>query len=163
MFDKWSRDFKDLYNPSQVTSLFDDDFYETVKAEKQLFEDRMLDPLFDANPYLNYTISKAEVEKVVYSAKNGKSVGPDKIPYEVLRNPTMISVLHEMFNLCLDTGILPTIWRQSLISPILKDKHSDNRIPLNYRGISLISTVSKLYSCILNRRFKTYLECQNLL
>ena len=81
----------------------------------------MLEPLFDANPYLNCIISKAEVEKVVYSAKKGKSVGPDKIPYKVLRNPTMISVLHEMFNLCFVTGIFPTIWRQSLIFPIIKD------------------------------------------
>ena len=50
-----------------------------------------------------------------------------------------------------------------MISPIPKDSTKDKRIPLNYRGISLLSVVSKLYSAVLNNRFLNYLEDESLL
>ena len=31
------------------------------------------------------------------SSKNGKSAGPDKLPYEVLKNDTIIKVLHKLY------------------------------------------------------------------
>ena len=50
-----------------------------------------------------------------------------------------------------------------MISPVPKDSTKDKRIPLNYRGISLLSVVGKLYSAVLNNRFLNYLEDENLL
>lgn len=46
----------------------------------------------------------------------------------------------------------------SIIKPIPKSAKNDPRIPLNYRGISLLSTVYKRYSNILNARLTEYLE-----
>ena len=40
---------------------------------------------------------------------------------------------------------------------------NDPRIPLNYRGISLLSTVYKVYSNILNYRLIRYLEMKQCL
>ena len=47
--------------------------------------------------------------------------------------------------------------------PLPKDLNKDKRIPLNYRGIHLLSVVSKLYSSILNERLLTYLDTENML
>ena len=58
----------------------------------------MLDPLYQENVLLNYSITRCEVERVVYGAKKGKSVGPDKIPYEVLKHPVIVDTLHPLFN-----------------------------------------------------------------
>ena len=115
-------------------------------------DDGMLDPLFEQNTILNVPFSHCEVKKVVNCAKNGKSSGFDKIPYEVLKFPIIIDVLHALF-LCFDTGILPIVWKKAMIAPIPKDSTKDKRIPLNYRGISLLSVVSKLYSTVINNRF----------
>ena len=131
--------------------------------KKTFLEDGMLDPLYEQNPILNVPISHCEVKKVVNSAKNGKSSGFDKIPYEVLKFPIIIDVLHALFSLCFDTDILPSVWKKAMISPIPKDSTKEKRIPLNYRGISLLSVVSKLYSAVLNNRFLNYLEDENLL
>ena len=68
-----------------------------------------------------------------------------------------------MFNLCFDTGILPSIWRKAMIIPIPKAATKDKRIPLNYRGISILSVVSKLYSAVLDNRLLNYLEDEHLL
>ena len=130
VFNKWSCEFENLYNPSFCDNDFDDTFYNTVLNEKDFLEDKMLDPLFEENIDLNRSITKQEVEKVVYSAKKGKSVGPDQIPYEVLKSPIIIDVLHAMFNMCFDTGILPSLWRKAIISPIPKTAKKDKRIPL---------------------------------
>ena len=156
VFQKCNEEFKGLYNPTANSESFDKQFYESILKEKIFLEDRMLDPLFQENPVLNMPISLSEVEKVVNYAKNGKSTGYDKIPREVLKFPIIIDVLHAMFNLCFDTGLLPSIWRKAMITPIPKDASKDKRIPLNYRGISLLSVVSKLYSSVLNNRLLNY-------
>ena len=66
-------------------------------------------------------------------------------------------------NLIFETSIIPSIWRQAIICPILKDKTSDERMPLNYRGISLLSCISKLYSAFINSRLSAYLETNDML
>ena len=58
---------------------------------------------------------------------------------------------------------MPSDWRKAIIIPILKDPSSDKRTPLNYRGISLLSCISKVYSALVNKRLTCYLEEYNLL
>ena len=163
VFDKWSDGFSSLYNSECTDDQFDQQFYDRILQHKRFLEDNMLDPLYQENVLLNYCITHCEVERVVYGAKNGKSVGPDKIPYEVLKHPVIIDTLHPLFNFCFDTGLIPSIWRKAIITPLPKDQTKDNRIPLNYRGISLLSVVSKLYSSLLNKRLLSYLETENML
>jgi len=159
---KWSNEFEGLYNQSD-TNEFDDNFFNNIKQEKLFYEDQMLEPLFTENQMLNRPILRSEVETVVGHAKNGKSVGYDQLPYEILKLPVIVDVLHSLFKLCLETSITPSVWRTAIISPIPKDPSKDARVPLNYRGISLLSTVSKLYSSILNNRLMSYLETENIL
>lgn len=75
----------------------------------------------------------------------------------------VIEVIHRLFMLCFESHIIPSVWRQAIICPILKDSNSDPRVPLNYRGISLLSTIYKMYSSILNNRLVSYLEDNSLL
>ena len=123
----------------------------------------MLDPLYESNSELNQNISLQEIQRIIMSAKNGKSSRIDNIPYDVLKFPSVIPVIRSLFQLIFDTSIIPSLWRKAIIYPILKDPSSDRRIPMNYRGISLLSCISKLYSAFINNRLKTYLEENELL
>ena len=96
VFEKWSTDFSSLYNPENTEEHFDQQFYNEILRHKRLLEDSMLDPLYEENVSLNYTITRSEVEHIVYCAKNGKAVGPDKIPYEVLKHPVITDILHKL-------------------------------------------------------------------
>ncbi|CAC5420543.1 unnamed protein product [Mytilus coruscus] len=122
----------------------------------------MLDPLFEPNEKLYGTISIEEVKKVVFNSKDGKSPGIDLLHNEVLKNNGVISVLHKLFQLCFETGKVPSIWGKAIIHPIPKVTQLDQRISLNYRGISLLSVVAKCYSLVLNNRLQNILEENDL-
>ena len=122
----------------------------------------MTDPLWEENSNLNSNFSIFEVHHAVMKCKNGKSAGVDQIPYEVLKNDQVISLLTALFQLCFDSGKIPSVWNQSIISPIEKSKDNDPRIPLNYRGISLVCCSGKIYSSVLNNRLVNYLDDENI-
>ena len=157
----WTHDFFNLYNAQNEE--FDHVFYDDKLQHKRLLQDNMRDPLYTENRCLHSPITRLEIEKVVFRAKNGKSVGFDKIPYEVLKCPIIIDSLHSLFNLCLEIRFIPSVWRKAIITPIPKDTTKVPRIPLNYRGISHLCAVSKLYSSVLNNHLLPYLETNGLL
>ncbi len=161
VLERWKSDFEKLYNCNQ--NCFDDDFKREKVLLKESWERAMLDPLYIENKILNKNFSIMEVKHMVLKAKNKKAVGLDKVPNEMFKNDPMISVLLEFFQACFDSSLIPDLWRQSLIFPIPKDPKKDKRIPLNYRGISLLSTISKLYTAILNKRILDFAELSGVL
>ncbi len=161
VLNNWKEEFESLYK--QTCDTFDENFYEHVKELLRLAEYRMLDPLYMENPELNQNISRVEIDKVVNNLKNRKATGIDKIPNEVLKNDSVKNCLHKFFQYYFDTGLLPSCWLKSVIKPIPKSKTSDPRVPLNYRGVNLLSCIYKTYSCVINKRLLTYLERYHLI
>ncbi|VDI30743.1 Hypothetical predicted protein [Mytilus galloprovincialis] len=158
VIDKWKSDFEHLYNNDQSEEDFNSEFYRYALSHKTVLEDIISDPLYNDDEELNGDITLEEIETVIKSAKNGKSTGIDQIPYEVLKFPNVFQVIRSLFQVMFDTSCVPSIWGKAVIFPILKNPSSDHRIPLNYRGISLLSCISKLYSAFINNRLSTYLD-----
>ncbi len=152
----WKSEYSKLYNDSSGS--YDDVFKADILTAKEHKERSMQDPLYNTNVFLNRPISLDEVKKVVKHAKNGKAVGTDNTPNEILKCASVAGALHALFQLCFDSCKIPSIWTQSVISPIPKNRTNDPRVPLNYRGISLLSCVYKLYSAVLNSRLIKYFE-----
>ena len=59
------------------------------------------------------------------------------------------------FNLILNTGIIPENWVEGLIMPIYKNK-GDSMLPENYRPITLLSCMGKLFTSVLNERLTLF-------
>ncbi|XP_050392671.1 uncharacterized protein LOC126811173 isoform X1 [Patella vulgata] len=162
VLNKWASDFSKVYSPS-TNSEFNSDFHEQVVKIKCELERRMQDDSFHSNDHLNSDITANELDIVIIKAENGKSCGNDKLPYEVLRYARVKNVLLRLFQLCLNTGYVPSAWKTAILSPIPKDSSKDPRIPTNYRSINLLSCVSKLYSSLLNIRLVSFLEDNNVI
>ncbi len=158
---KWEDDYCDLFNAN--TGKYDNVFLSNVLSQKSNIERNMLDPLYAQNAAINKQIEISEVRKVVNKAKLGKAYGTDCIPNDVLKNDNMIKAMHSLFQTCFDYGMIPSVWTEAIICPIPKSRTNDPRIPLNYRGLSILSCVYKLYSSLLNNRVLSYLEENNLL
>lgn len=60
-----------------------------------------------------------------------------------------------LFNKILDTGILPDEWLVGTIVPIYKNKGDKDDVN-NYRGITLFSCMSKLFTSLINERLSVY-------
>ena len=72
--------------------------------------------------------------------------GPDGISAHMLK-ATALSIAYPLcktFNLSLNTGKFPSIWKLSSVVPILKTKDTSNPNPGNYRPISLLLITSKM-------------------
>ena len=108
------------------------------------------------------TITESEVLKLLNSLNVNKSCGPDNLPPEILKLIAIliVSPLTKLFNKSLRFGIFPSLWKQATIHPIFKKKGSASD-PLNYRPISLLPCISKIFEKIIfNRVYKHISENQ---
>ena len=105
---------------------------------------------------LDGPISKDEIIANIKNLKKGKAHGSDLILNEMLIEckSLLIPILHKLFNNILNTGFFPTSWSSAVIIPIFKKGDKDN--VNNYRGISLVSNLGKLFTSILNERLKKW-------
>lgn len=104
-----------------------------------------------------------EMRKIIEKLKLKKASGIDSIPNEILKHENLQSYLLLFFQSCLENGNIPSIWKQAMIKPIPKSATKDPLLPLNYRGISLISCISKLYSSIINARIVQFCDENDLI
>ena len=72
----------------------------------------------------------------------------------------MLTYLHCLFNRMYDIGYFPEQWTEGHIIPIFK-KGDKNNVS-NYRGITLLSTVGKLFTRILNNRLNSWADEYNI-
>ena len=109
-----------------------------------------------ARDYLNRPITMQEITEACRLLKRGKACGSDQILNEYLIESSDILSSHlcDMFNHILDYGIFPEKWAEGIIVPLYKkgNVHDVN----NYRGITLLSCLAKLFTSILNRRISSF-------
>ena len=115
---------------------------------------------------LDSDICLEELENAIKHLKNAKAPGFDTIVNEFLKHGSSLlkQVLLKLFNVIFRTGIFPKVWAVGEIIPI--HKKGDINDPSNYRGITLLSCVGKLFTSIINNRLTHWAEendiyCQN--
>ena len=113
---------------------------------------------------LDVHISENEIRQCVSSLKNDKSGGVDNIVKEYIKSSIdyMLPLYVKLFNIVLDTGILPEAWLIGTIIPIYKNK-GDATCPSNYRPITLLSCLGKLFTSIISKRMYAYSDMYEVL
>ena len=107
-------------------------------------------------PELDEVISFEEVCMAIKSMKPRKSPGVDGNSTEVYKAlpDHLVQLLTKMFNEILVTGEYPASWLVGLICPIYKTGGKEE--PNNYRGITLLNCIGKIFPSILNTRLKDW-------
>ena len=146
---KWKTHFCDLLNPNENES---DNSFINNDSDIQ-----------NADTGMDGEITMQEVRQGLKRMKKGKAVGFDEIPSEVLYSEHCIAFLRTLFSKCFETGKVPSSWGKGIINPIQKPSCDDSRDPSNYRGITITSSVYKLYCNILNERLSQWVENNNKL
>ncbi|XP_023946281.2 LINE-1 reverse transcriptase homolog [Bicyclus anynana] len=103
-------------------------------------------------------IKELDVWEHIKKLKREKSPGPDGLKNDALiEGAKLLTVpLTRIFNLVLRTGIIPEQWQQSDI--ILLYKKGDPLDIANYRPISLLSSVYKLFTSIIHSKISSIID-----
>lgn len=107
---------------------------------------------------------KDEVKKIIGSLDQSKSIGPNSIPFKVLKimNDEIATILAKMFNLSISKGKFIDALKIVKVVPIFKNKGSPLEVG-NYRPISLLSNIDKIFEKLVHQRMTSYLEAKNIL
>ena len=107
-------------------------------------------------------VTPKEIEDEISLLDNNKSSGINSISPIILKKlkPKISIPLSSLFNLSFETGIFPEILKYAKIIPVYKLKGSILDVQ-NYRPISLLSNIDKLFEKIMHYRVSRFLEtCQ---
>ena len=112
---------------------------------------------------LNRDIELEEVEEVVGCLKRGKAAGIDGVVGELLKNGGvwMVKSLWVLCGEAFKHARVPEEWTKAIKVPI-KNKGKGDRFE-QYRGVTLISVVAKVYGMVLERRLRVWCEREGLL
>jgi len=143
--DQWFNHFQSLYNADTVHA----DYVGLLTEAGEVI---------DTCTELNCVITENEVRESIRHLKKGKACGSDEVMAEMLKlaDSTAVCFLTKLFNVLFDSGIYPDEWAKAIIVPILKK--GDCNLTTNYRGVSLLSLVSKCYTLVLNKRLVEWTE-----
>lgn len=105
-------------------------------------------------------ISLMEIQKAIRKMKDNKAAGVDDIPAELLKadiEATSI-VMHNLFQDIWRTTKIPSDWKSGII--IKLPKKGDKTECNNWRGITLLPTISKVFTRVLLDRVKHQVDAQ---
>ena len=150
--DTFTRHYKKMSKPN-VNHNFDyeymnkiSSFIDKCSSENVLCHNQYIDDI------MNAPISEDELSYVLRKAKNGKAGGADAIPTEFYKysTPNLSKAILALFNYVFENGDYPEIWSHGIIRPIYKA--GEMRCPENYRKITLLSSLGKIFDSVLNNR-----------
>ena len=116
-------------------------------------------PLPDNHPTFEFPcISEQTGLKLLLTLPICKSTSCRYITNRVLREtaPVITQSLTWLYNLSIKTGTFPREWKSALVTPIYKQKGQPQH-PTNYRPISLLPAVGKVFDAIQSRHLLSYL------
>ena len=119
-------------------------------------------PVFPSRTNLklhNISVTPKMVRKVTMNLDMSKPSGLDCIPVVVLKNcePKLSYILAELLNKCLKESCFPDCWKVSSVVPVFKNV-GERSTAKNYRPVSLLSVVSKVFEKLVNNRIVGHLE-----
>ena len=108
-------------------------------------------------------VDEVQICTTMKRLKKSNGFGLDSISSYFLRAslPVLASSLSTIFNNSLRRGVFPDCWKTARIAPIFKD--GPKNIKSNYRPISVLPTVSRLFEKVLYGQLYQYLDENKLL
>ena len=109
-------------------------------------------------------ITTEEIIENLKRCKNKSAAGEDGISYAMLKKlpKSTFQYITKIFNASLQMGYFPQAWKSARVKMVPKPG-KDHKEAKNWRPISLLSCLGKLYERIVTNRLTSYLETNNLL
>ena len=153
-------------NPEEVSEAFND-FFSTVadKIQSKIpvtqhhFSEWLKNENRNIDQFLLNPTTPLEVEEVLKSLSESKATGPHSIPYSIISSNLncFSSIFSDLINLSFSTGVFPSQLKEAKVIPVFKNKGSPFD-PENYRPISLLSNIDKIFQKLMHKRLTNFLD-----
>lgn len=120
-------------------------------------------PEWNPSTMLLFNTDEHEVFRLLSSLQIHKSIGPDGISNFVLKNcaEELTRPLTMCIQKCLSSGVYPDCLKLARVAPIFKS--GSKELCTNYRPISVLSSINKIYESIIAVRLKGFMKTKNIL
>lgn len=115
------------------------------------------------NTFFMSPVSEQEVVKLINSLKNSCTCALDNISNNLLKqcSEELCNILSILINMSTEQGIFPSALKIARVTPIFKT--GDQNDMKNYRAISILSSLSKLYELNIKEQMTSFLICNKSL
>ena len=156
------------YDPVWIANTFNNFFtsvaeivHSKIKFSNKSFKKFLSSEINDS--FLITSTNKEEIYKIIKFLKSNKSCRPNSIPTKDLHilQDQISNHLATICNLSFSTGVFPAIPKTAKVIPIHK-KNSKLEVS-NYRPISLLSNIDKIFEKLMHSRLIEFLEEKQIL
>ena len=160
---------KSITDQKEIANLFNNYFTSigpsmSVKLAPSQFDFiEFMRPSSSTNVFRFQHVNYDMVYNLLQKMDTSKATGLDGISPTILKlaAPVISKFLTEIFNKSIDTGIFPDSWKVSKVLPLFK---KDDKLDMNnYRPISILSAVTKVFEKLLYEQLYQYLEENSIL
>ena len=108
-------------------------------------------------------VTSFEVSDYLLSLERNKACGFDNVPAQLLKDAADViaNPLAYIFNQSLSLGVFPEMMKVAKVTPIYKK--GQKNVPGNYRPISVLPLLAKVFEKLVNKRLLDFLETNNVL
>ena len=153
-----------ISNPKEVANAFNDYFSNIADdiLKNRKYNGNTSHRKYLTNPldktFVAYECDKTEVESIITTLKPHKGTGPNSLPTNILLmlKSEISCPLAIIFNISLNMGVFPNLLKMSETIPVFKK--GSKMETCNYRPISLLSNINKLFEKIMFKRVYSFLE-----
>ncbi|CAF0722117.1 unnamed protein product [Brachionus calyciflorus] len=151
-------------------------FFTSIKSDSkieyedcELFCDNFFDKLISdgsikPNKFKFEPTNEAEICELISSLSDSSGPGFDGIPTKILKliSPFISKFLCTIFNRAIAEGKIPNDFKVAVVTPLFKNKGTLDDIN-NYRGISVLSPLSKVFEKIIYKQIYNYFDINKLM
>ena len=159
---------REIHDNKEIVDNFNNYFTKIGKSLAQKFENSninyrtYLGESSNISMYMSKT-NTTEISKLISNLENKKSPGHDGFSGKFLKlcSPFISEILANILNLSISKGVYPDSLKIARVSPIFKKGVKSD--PSNYRPISVLSLINKVFEKVLHSRLYSYLNKYNKL
>jgi len=157
-----------INNPKEIATKFNEYFNSIpttlsnsiINADNATYEEFLPNPLPESHPF--YETTNIEIKSIIEGIKDSNSAGIDCLTTKVIKSNAnaLTPILKILINKSLSQGKFPEKLKTAKIIPVFKNK--DKTEVSNYRPISILPVISKIYERVFYNRLYNYFSYNNL-
>ena len=157
--------------PQEAAKSFSPFFQEKIKTIRQEFNDDPLDMTenFTSSVHSSdmlssfYALSEDQILKLIRESKSTTATvdpAPTKLVLEF--TDVLLPVFQKIVNLSLTSGTLPIAFKKAVVKPLIKKPNLDPEVLGNYRPVSNLPYLSKIFERAVANQLQAHLDTNDL-